>query len=157
MFFILGQKIKIKKKIKKTPLEKSSFYICVPKTMITWCMVPEIWCTADGWTDMQNKYWITLLFMKASFLFLAILLSCMYNKNTSFWGFTPNPLQSSLRPSADLKHVFCVTQRFQYLYTTTNQKIIVCSTVIAWHIIHTSISQNSAYGEQMNKIFTNNH
>ena len=56
----------------------------------------------------------------------------MYNKNTSFWGFTPNPLQSSLRPSADLKHVFCITQRFQYLYTTTNQKIIVCSTVIAY-------------------------
>ena len=33
-------------KIKKI-LEISSFYICVPKTMIRWCMVPEIWCTID--------------------------------------------------------------------------------------------------------------
>ena len=33
-------------KMKKT-LEISSFYICAPKIMIRWCMVPEIWCVTD--------------------------------------------------------------------------------------------------------------
>ena len=28
-------------------MEISSFYTCVPKTMITWCTVPEIWSTTD--------------------------------------------------------------------------------------------------------------
>ena len=41
------QKIKISKKWKKH-LEISSFYTCVPKIMITWCTVPEIWCVTDG-------------------------------------------------------------------------------------------------------------
>ena len=35
----------------KKPLEISSFYICVPKIMIRWCTVPEIWCATDGQTD----------------------------------------------------------------------------------------------------------
>ena len=43
------QKIKILKKWKKH-LEISSFYTCVPKILITWCTVPEIWCTTDGQT-----------------------------------------------------------------------------------------------------------
>ena len=29
-------------------------YICVPKNMIRWCMVPEIWCATDG----QKKWHI---------------------------------------------------------------------------------------------------
>ena len=41
-----AQKIKILKKWKKH-LEISSFYICVPKIMIRWCTVPEIWCMTD--------------------------------------------------------------------------------------------------------------
>ena len=45
------QKIKIKKKKKKKSLDISSFYISVPKVIITWCMVPEIWCVKDGRTD----------------------------------------------------------------------------------------------------------
>ena len=32
-------------------LEISSFYICLSKVMIRLCMVPEIWCVKDGWTD----------------------------------------------------------------------------------------------------------
>ena len=40
------RKIKILKKWKKY-LEISSFYICVPKIMIRWCTVPEIWCVTD--------------------------------------------------------------------------------------------------------------
>ena len=48
LFFTLtGWKIKVLKKWKKR-LEISSFYTCVPKTMITWCMVPEIWCETNG-------------------------------------------------------------------------------------------------------------
>ena len=43
---LTARKIKILKKWKKT-LEISSFYICVPKIMIRWCMVPEIWCVTD--------------------------------------------------------------------------------------------------------------
>ena len=39
-------------------LEISSFYICVPKIMIRWCTVPEIWCAMDGqmdgWTDGKS-------------------------------------------------------------------------------------------------------
>ena len=41
-----ARKIKSLKKWKKHR-EISSFYICVPKTMIRWCMVPEIWCMTD--------------------------------------------------------------------------------------------------------------
>ena len=47
------------KKNEKKHLEVSSFYICVPKIMITWCTVPEIWCATDGqtdrWTDRQME------------------------------------------------------------------------------------------------------
>ena len=31
--------------------KRSSFYICVPKIIIRWCMAPEIWCTTDGRMD----------------------------------------------------------------------------------------------------------
>ena len=41
-----AQKNKILKKWKKS-VEISSFYICVPKIIIRWCTVPEIWCVAD--------------------------------------------------------------------------------------------------------------
>ena len=50
---LTAQKIKISQKWKKH-LEISSCYTCVPKIMIRWCMVPEIWCatkTDDGWTE----------------------------------------------------------------------------------------------------------
>ena len=43
-------------------LEISWFYTCAPKIMTTWCTVPEIWCTMDGWTDgrldRQTDWWI---------------------------------------------------------------------------------------------------
>ena len=41
-----GRKIKISKKLKKH-LEISSFSTSVPKIMIRWCKVPEIWCVTD--------------------------------------------------------------------------------------------------------------
>ena len=43
---LTAQKIKILKKWKKH-LEISSFYIRVPKIMIRWCMVSEIWWMTD--------------------------------------------------------------------------------------------------------------
>ena len=43
---ITAQKIKILKKLKTCP-EISSFYISVPRTMVRWHMVPEIWCLTD--------------------------------------------------------------------------------------------------------------
>ena len=46
-------KIKILKKWKKC-LKISSFYICAPKIIIQWCMVPEIWCVTDKWTDRKS-------------------------------------------------------------------------------------------------------
>ena len=49
------------KKWKKC-LKTSSFSICVPKIMISWCMAPEIWCTTEGqtdrWTDGWKKWWV---------------------------------------------------------------------------------------------------
>ena len=44
------QKIKISKK-RKEHLKISSLYLCVPKIIIRWCMVPEIWCITDGQTE----------------------------------------------------------------------------------------------------------
>ena len=43
--------------MKKMP-EDSSFYTCVPKTVIRWCTVREMWCATDvlmtdGQTDGQ--------------------------------------------------------------------------------------------------------
>ena len=35
-------------------LEIPSFYTHVPKLMIRWCMVPEIWCTTDRKSDMYR-------------------------------------------------------------------------------------------------------
>ena len=43
-------KIKISKKWKKI-LEISSFYTCVPKVMIRWCTISQIWCATDGQRD----------------------------------------------------------------------------------------------------------
>ena len=55
-FFIMGhflpfypltaRKIKILKKWKKL-LEIGSFYMCVPKIIIRWYTLPEIWCVTD--------------------------------------------------------------------------------------------------------------
>ena len=39
---LITRKIKTLKKW-KTHLEMSPFYTCVPKIMIIWCMLPEIW------------------------------------------------------------------------------------------------------------------
>ena len=47
-------KNQILKKIFKKCLEISSFYTGISKIMIRWCMVPEIWCVADRWTDGQT-------------------------------------------------------------------------------------------------------
>ena len=64
LFFVLlqggkspltAQKIKTSKKWKKH-LEISSFYTCVPKIMIRWCMVPEIWCATNEQTDGWKKW-----------------------------------------------------------------------------------------------------
>ena len=52
-----SQKIKISIKWEKL-LERSLFYTCVPKIMIRWCTVPEIWCATDGWTDGWKKWHI---------------------------------------------------------------------------------------------------
>ena len=53
------QKIKILQKWKKS-LEISSFYICVPKIMIKWCTVLEIWCTTDGRRAGWKKWHIEM-------------------------------------------------------------------------------------------------
>ena len=53
---LTAQTIKILKKRNKH-LETSSFYIGVPKIMIRWCTVPEIWCTTNGRTDRRMDGW----------------------------------------------------------------------------------------------------
>ena len=47
-----------RKKEKKKDLKIYSFYTCVPKIMIRWCMVPEISCATDGRTDRRKKWHI---------------------------------------------------------------------------------------------------
>ena len=47
-------KIKFPKKWKNC-LEISSLYTCIPKIMIRWCTIPEIWCVMDRWTDGQTE------------------------------------------------------------------------------------------------------
>ena len=42
-----------------------SFYTCVPKIMISWCTVPEIWWATDGWTDGRKRWHIEVTFKKA--------------------------------------------------------------------------------------------
>ena len=51
---LTAQKSKFQKN-KKKHLEISWFYTHVPKTMIRWCIVPEIWCATDGLTDRWKK------------------------------------------------------------------------------------------------------
>ena len=57
------RKIKTLKK-RKNYLEMSSFYKCLPKTTITWCMLPEIWsatniifCHLGTFFDLLPYYW----------------------------------------------------------------------------------------------------
>ena len=47
------RKIKILKKWKKL-LEMSSFYTCLPKITIIWCVLPEIWSA----TEMFLLFWV---------------------------------------------------------------------------------------------------
>ena len=49
------QRIKILKKWNKH-LEISSFYTCLPKIMIRWCTVTEIWCEMEGRTDKWKNW-----------------------------------------------------------------------------------------------------
>ena len=37
-------------------LEAWSFYTCLPKIMIRWCTVPEIWCGMNGRTNGLEKW-----------------------------------------------------------------------------------------------------
>ena len=55
-----AQKIKILRKLKKC-LEISSFYICLPRTMIRWLMVPEICCVTDVIVISHFELFFTLL------------------------------------------------------------------------------------------------
>ena len=48
--------IKILKKWTKHR-QMSSFYTCVPKIMVTWYTVPEIWCVIDERTDWRTNGW----------------------------------------------------------------------------------------------------
>ena len=47
---LTAQKSKFQKNEKKI-LEISSFYTCVPKVMIRWCTISQIWCATDGQRD----------------------------------------------------------------------------------------------------------
>ena len=39
------------KKMREKYLKILPFYTCVPKIMIKWCTIPEIWFATNGWTD----------------------------------------------------------------------------------------------------------
>ena len=48
---LTAQKIKISKKQKNKKHLEISFCTCVPKTMITCCAVPELWCAMERWME----------------------------------------------------------------------------------------------------------
>ena len=66
--------MKISKKWKKH-LE-ISFYTCVPKIVIRWCTLPEIWCATDRRTDGWKKWHRWVPHLKKSVYF---------NKYKPFW------------------------------------------------------------------------
>ena len=89
------------KKMKKR-LEISSFYTCVPKMMIRWCMVPEIWYATDGrmdrWTEkvtyrgwvshlkrinILNRVQLSLWWKKTIIVNKILLYKLWYSKNNS--------------------------------------------------------------------------
>ena len=72
-------KIKMLKKWRKH-LEKSSFYTCVPKIKVMWCMLPEIW-SVTGTTFYQFKP----LFCPFTLTILKIKIWKKKKKNT--WGY----------------------------------------------------------------------
>ena len=45
----------------KKSLEISSFYICIPKIMIRWCTVPEIWHMTDAIVIFHFRIFFALL------------------------------------------------------------------------------------------------
>ena len=49
-----NEKMKFSKKIKKVP-GSTTIYTGVPKIMIRWCTVSEIWCAKGGWTDTKKE------------------------------------------------------------------------------------------------------
>ena len=53
---LTAQKIKILKKWKKA--WRYPHFTCVPKIIIRWCMVPEIWCATDWRMDGWKKWHI---------------------------------------------------------------------------------------------------
>ena len=46
----------------KKCLEISSFHICVPKIMIRWCTIPEIWCVTEGRTVIVKIDLVSMMF-----------------------------------------------------------------------------------------------
>ena len=118
-------------KMKKT-LE-ISFYSCVPKIMIRWCMAPEIWCTTDGCSNRKSniKRWegappknpkiiIALISQKSSFLNIHLLTLInkfesfsLYNKNSQEHDATCNLcyLDTARQLKTDVKRNFpCSSQ-----------------------------------------------
>ena len=57
---LIAQKIKIKKN-RKEYLEISSFYVRVPKIIIRWCTVPEIWCVTEVIIFDFGSFFVLLL------------------------------------------------------------------------------------------------
>ena len=66
-----AQKVKILKKWKKC-MDISSFYIGVPKIMIRWCTVPEIWCVTDVIVISHFGLFFALLHLEISSLYICV-------------------------------------------------------------------------------------
>ena len=91
------QKIKILKKWKH--LEMSSFYTCIPKVTIIWCMLPETWSATDiifchfepflafyppPWLPIISKFWKSEEKKPGDILNLHM---CNINDNHMMYGF----------------------------------------------------------------------
>ena len=75
---LITQRPKFLKKWKK-PQKISSFYTCVPKIMIRWCKVLEIWCATDRQTDREMEKVI----YRGGWIVFAVLKSLTYRSQMS--------------------------------------------------------------------------
>ena len=118
---LTAQKTKISKKWKKS-LEIDIIILHVPKIMIRWCTVPEIWCATDGGqTDKQKKWHIEAgAPSKNYFLFWAIF--CPFTTLTAW------KIKIFKKRKKDLETLF---------YTSVPKIMIICYTVPEiWHVTY---------------------
>ena len=114
----------------KKLLEISPFYTCVPKIMITWCIVPEIWYVTewtDGWTDGQMDGW------KKWHIEVGVPLKKTEVNQCQVWGQKTHPRQSN-HQNIIFCHSFKFTLIAAEIHSQNHMKSILRFTKLPDHI-----------------------